>query len=46
VLHRSWRIPRPGRVRVSFGEPLWLRGDDYADLASRVERAVRDLVTR
>jgi long-chain acyl-CoA synthetase len=34
---------RPGRVRVSFGEPLRLRGDDYAALAQRVEDAVRAL---
>ena len=34
---------RPGRVRVSFGAPLRLRGDDYAALAARVEDAVRAL---
>jgi long-chain acyl-CoA synthetase len=34
---------RPGRVRVAFGAPLRLRGDDYAALASTVERAVRAL---
>ena len=34
---------RPGRVRVSFGAPLQLRGDDYAALAARVEDAVRSL---
>jgi long-chain acyl-CoA synthetase len=34
---------RPGRVRVAFGEPLRLRGDDYAALAAQVEQAVRDL---
>jgi long-chain acyl-CoA synthetase len=34
---------RPGRVRVAFGRPMRLRGDDYAALASQVERAVRDL---
>jgi len=34
---------RPGRVRVAFGAPLRLRGSDYADLASQVERAVRTL---
>ena len=33
----------PGRVRVTFGPPLRLRGDDYAALASRVEDAVRNL---
>jgi long-chain acyl-CoA synthetase len=34
---------RPGRVRVAFGAPLRLRGDDYAALAARVEEAVRAL---
>jgi long-chain acyl-CoA synthetase len=34
---------RPGRVRVAFGAPLRLRGEDYAALAEQVERAVRDL---
>ncbi len=34
---------RPGRVRVAFGPPLGLRGDDYATLAMRVEEAVRHL---
>jgi long-chain acyl-CoA synthetase len=34
---------RPGRVRVAFGAPLRLRGDDYAALASQVEAAVRSL---
>jgi long-chain acyl-CoA synthetase len=34
---------RPGRVRVAFGAPLQLRGDDYAALANEVEQAVRSL---
>jgi 1-acyl-sn-glycerol-3-phosphate acyltransferase len=34
---------KPGRVRVAFGAPMLLRGDDYAALAAQVERAVRDL---
>jgi hypothetical protein len=34
---------RPGRVRVAFGAPLRLRGDDYAALARQVETAVRNL---
>jgi long-chain acyl-CoA synthetase len=33
----------PGRVRVAFGAPLRLRGDDYAALAAEVESAVRSL---
>jgi 1-acyl-sn-glycerol-3-phosphate acyltransferase len=34
---------RPGRIRVAFGAPLRLRGDDYAALAAQVEEAVRNL---
>jgi long-chain acyl-CoA synthetase len=34
---------RPGRVRVAFGAPMRLRGDDYAALALSVEQAVRSL---
>jgi long-chain acyl-CoA synthetase len=34
---------RPGRVRIAFGAPLRLRGDDYAALAAQVEDAVRRL---
>ena len=34
---------RPGRIRIAFGAPLQLRGDDYAALAGRVEDAVRNL---
>jgi long-chain acyl-CoA synthetase len=36
-------VVRPGRVRVAFGAPLRLRGDDYAALAAQVETAVRSL---
>jgi long-chain acyl-CoA synthetase len=43
VLHHTWRMAKPGRVRVIFGAPLHLTGDDYASLAKRVEDAVRSL---
>jgi long-chain acyl-CoA synthetase len=43
VLHQSWRMARPGKVRVAFGAPLTLAGDDYEALAKRVEEAVRRL---
>jgi long-chain acyl-CoA synthetase len=43
VLHQTWHMARPGRVRVAFGEPLELSGDDYEALARRVEDAVRRL---
>lgn len=43
VLHQSWKMARPGRVRVAFGAPLMLEGEDYDALARRVEEAVRGL---
>jgi long-chain acyl-CoA synthetase len=43
VLHRSWKMARPGRVRVTFGRALTLTGDDYSRLARLVEDAVRGL---
>ena len=43
VLHHTWRMARPGRVRVAFGAPMRLAGDDYEALAKRVEDAVRAL---
>ncbi len=43
VLHPSWKMARPGRVRVAFGAPMRLSGEDYPALAKRVEDAVRGL---
>jgi long-chain acyl-CoA synthetase len=43
VLRVGWRMARPGRVRVAFGAPLRLTGDDYEALAKTVETAVRAL---
>ena len=43
ILHKSWRMAKPGRARVTFGTPLILEGDDYTSLARRVEAAVRAL---
>jgi len=40
VLHHTWRWPRRGTVRVVFGTPLELDGDDYGRLTRRVEGAV------
>jgi long-chain acyl-CoA synthetase len=45
VLHTSWKMARPGPVSVTFGAPMRLSGDNYAELARRVEQAVRDLPT-
>ena len=43
VLRVGWAMARPGRVRVAFGAPIRLSGDDYHALAGQVERAVRQL---
>jgi long-chain acyl-CoA synthetase len=43
VLHHTWKMARPGRVRVAFGAPMRLVGDDYEALARQVENAVRAL---
>jgi long-chain acyl-CoA synthetase len=45
VLHQKWKMAKPGRVSVTFGAPMQLTGDDYADLTARVEDAVRKLGT-
>ncbi len=43
VLHHTWRMARPGPVRIAFGPPMRLVGDDYEALAQEVEDAVRKL---
>jgi long-chain acyl-CoA synthetase len=43
VLHKSWKMARPGRVDITFGAPLHLEGNDYQALAAQVEEAVRKL---
>jgi long-chain acyl-CoA synthetase len=43
VLHRTMRWPKRGSVRVAFGPPLTLTGEDYPALAKQVEDAVRRL---
>jgi long-chain acyl-CoA synthetase len=43
VLAPGWRLATPGRVRVAFGQPMHLTGDDYQMLAKQVEDAVRNL---
>jgi long-chain acyl-CoA synthetase len=43
VLHQHWHWPRHGDVRIAFGAPIMLEGDDNAALAKRVESAVRAL---
>ena len=43
VLGVGRHMARPGRVRVAFGAPLRLVGEDYEALAKTVEAAVRAL---
>jgi long-chain acyl-CoA synthetase len=43
VLHQKMKWPQRGPVRITFGAPLRLRGEDYAAEAGRVEAAVRAL---
>jgi long-chain acyl-CoA synthetase len=43
ILHHTWTRPRKGRAEVVFGPPMWLAGNDYAQLAAQVEAAVRHL---
>jgi long-chain acyl-CoA synthetase len=43
VLHPTWKMAKPGPVRVAFGAPMHLTGDDFEALAKQVEDAVRAL---
>jgi long-chain acyl-CoA synthetase len=43
ILPINARMARPGRVRVTFGAPMRLEGDDYGALAAQVEARVRGL---
>src|SRR3990172_2613494 len=43
MLPRNWKMARPGRIRVVFGPPLRLEGDDYQSLTKNVEEAIRQL---
>jgi long-chain acyl-CoA synthetase len=46
VLHHTWRFPRRGPARVTFGPAMSLKGNDYADIVRQVEAAVRGLSGR
>jgi long-chain acyl-CoA synthetase len=43
VLHPKMKWPKKGPVRVAFGAPLRLTGEDYQALAKQVEDAVKNL---
>jgi long-chain acyl-CoA synthetase len=44
VLHQKMKWPKRGPVRITFGAPLRLSGEDYEALTGQVEQAVRRLV--
>jgi long-chain acyl-CoA synthetase len=43
ILHHTWKFPSRGVGRITFGVPMSLKGNDYAQLAAEVERSVRQL---
>ncbi|MGE4057049.1 MAG: AMP-binding protein, partial [Vicinamibacterales bacterium] len=43
VLHQKMKMATPGSVRVAFGRPLHLHGDNYEELAKEVREAVMKL---
>jgi long-chain acyl-CoA synthetase len=43
VLHKTWKMARPGRICIVFGPPIRLTGTNYLAQAKEVEEAVRNL---
>jgi long-chain acyl-CoA synthetase len=43
VLHKNTKWPRRGPVQVRIGNPIFLKGNSYANLTNQVENAVRSL---
>jgi long-chain acyl-CoA synthetase len=43
ILHQSWKFPRRGQARVTFGAPMSLKGHDYTAMAAQIEAAVAAL---
>ncbi len=44
VYNRSSIMIRPGPVKVRFGAPLWLEGNDYRAMTRQIENAMRALM--
>jgi long-chain acyl-CoA synthetase len=40
ILHQSWKFPKRGTARITFGAPISLKGHDYAEMAGRIQSAV------
>jgi len=45
ILHHSWKFPRRGRGSVRFGPAISLTGNDYKAMATKVEGAVKALLS-
>jgi long-chain acyl-CoA synthetase len=43
VLHPKWKWPKRGPVRVSFGPPMHLSGENYPELAQEIQKRVEAL---
>jgi long-chain acyl-CoA synthetase len=43
ILHHTWSFPARGGAKITFGSPIWLKGNDYAALSAEVEAAVRSM---
>ena len=43
ILHQTWKFPVRGPARVTFGVPIFLEGNDYAELSRTLEAGVRSL---
>jgi long-chain acyl-CoA synthetase len=46
ILHHRWKFPARGTAGIAFGEPMSLKGNEYAILAKQVEDAVSQLPGR
>jgi long-chain acyl-CoA synthetase len=43
ILHRSWKMAKPGRAGVRFGPPIDVQGMSVEEAAARVRKAVEEL---
>ena len=43
ILRKSWKMAKPGHVRITFGKPLTFDTNDYRDIAKKLEEAVRTM---
>ncbi|HET9370872.1 MAG TPA: AMP-binding protein [Vicinamibacterales bacterium] len=43
VLHPKWKWPKRGPVRVAFGEPMRLSGENYPEMAQEIQKRIEAL---